>query len=176
MASKSLSLATLVRKFVCSRAILCMTAIAIAFGCRLAIPEAVVWYEVLSCVVLLLLWPKIERVVHFQMHHAIGTRLYIRHQEHHSEPHQEKVIGPLTTLIPYNFFALPWLYFGYSTAASLTFVVLSAITFYEFVHFSTHFRYRPVTEWGYQVRKNHRMHHRNPSKHLEVVFPRMDLH
>jgi 4-amino-4-deoxy-L-arabinose transferase-like glycosyltransferase len=171
-ASKSLGLGTLAWKFIFSRAILCITGILIAFACRYMIPEPISWFEVLSCVVLLLLWPPIELLVHTVMHRAVGTRLYIRHKEHHEEPHQEKVIGPITTLLPYNVIAFPWLYLGYSTAASLTLVVLIAITIYEFVHFTTHFRYRPVTAWGNRIRKNHLLHHKNPSKHLEVVFPR----
>jgi hypothetical protein len=171
-ASRSLSLGQLLRLFIFSRGVLGFTAIAVCVACRVAIPKPFRWFEAVTVAGILIFWPKIELLVHDKMHNAVGTKLYNRHKLHHEQPLDDTALGKITTFLIYNLLPLPWLAIRWPTAVTATTVVVVALTIYEFVHFSTHFRYRPLTAWGNRVRNNHLLHHRDPSTRLEVVFPR----
>lgn len=129
------------------------------------------WFEWGSALLLLLLWPRIELWVHHQMHHAEGTLLYQRHQEHHQNPLDDTALGDWRLYLVYNLSVIPWFLLNWALALTLLGTFLAAIATYEFVHFTTHFRYRPYTKWGKRVRRNHLLHHREPARFMEVVFP-----
>jgi hypothetical protein len=150
------------------RTIFSVTPFLIAVACRLAIPQSFHWFEVLAMLVFFLLWPTIELAVHRVMHEWTWTATYRRHKHHHAHPNSLEVFG---TYLFYNLVPLPWLYFGWPTAGSICIAFLFAIMVYEFVHFSVHYPYRPITQWGRRVRENHLLHHRNPTERLGVVFP-----
>jgi hypothetical protein len=139
------------------------------------IPKPFRWFEALTIPVMLLLWPRIELFVHYLMHNAPWSGLYHRHQYHHQEPHDDTALGVWPTFILYNVLPIPWVFIHWAWAVTLLTTILAFLMFYEFVHVSTHYRYRPRTEWGKRVRRNHLLHHRDPTKYLEVIFPRRSV-
>lgn len=161
----------LIGRFVWSRGILCLTAPVLAIALRISIDKPFRWFEWGSALLLLLLWPRIELWIHHQMHHAEGTLLYQRHQEHHNHPLDDTALGDWRLYLAYNLSVIPWFLINWAWALTLMGTLLTAIATYEFVHFSTHFRYRPYTNWGKRVRRNHLLHHREPDRFMEVVFP-----
>ncbi|MFN6204812.1 MAG: sterol desaturase family protein [Planctomycetota bacterium] len=168
---KPIPLSTLIGRFVWSRGILCLTAPVLALVLRCCIDKPFRWFEWGSAILLLLLWPQIELWVHHQMHHAEGTLLYRRHLEHHNHPLDDTALGDWRMYLVYNLSVLPWFLINWAWALTLMGTFLAAVAIYEFVHFSTHFRYRPFTNWGKRVRRNHLLHHREPNRFMEVVFP-----
>ncbi len=171
---KPISLSMLIGKFICSRGLLCLSAVAVAVLLRMCIDKPFRWFEWTSALLLLLAWPRLELWAHHQMHHATGTMLYKRHQLHHHDPLSDTALGDWRLYLGYNLFPLGWFVIDWAWALTLTATFLAAVAAYEFVHFSTHFRYRPWTRWGHRVRRNHLLHHRDPSNYMEVVFPRKE--
>jgi len=162
------SFASLFLAFISGRTFFSVTPFLIALACRLAIPKPFRWFEALAMLSFFLLWPTLELAVHRIMHEWTWTATYKRHKHHHAHPNSLEVIG---TYLFYNLVPLPWLYLGWAAAGSICMAFLFAIMVYEFVHFSVHYPYRPITRWGRKVRENHLLHHRNPAERLGVVFP-----
>lgn len=173
-ASKPLTLLQLSGRFVWSRGGLCILAVMIAVGCRAALPQPLRLFEIAIAAVMVALWPTIERWVHERMHFAEGTAMYARHKLHHEHPHPDNTFGEWSTYLLYLALPWPWFYFQWAWLETCTVMVLGALCVYEFVHFSAHCRYRPLTAWGKRVRLNHRLHHRDSTTRLEVVFPRVE--
>jgi hypothetical protein len=167
--SASIGLARVVSGFVCSRCVFSLTAIGVAIACRVMIPKPFRWYEVTAAAALLLLWPRLELVVHTIMHEATWTGSYRRHKLHHED---KMPLEAMQTYLLYNVMPLPWLAIHWACAETVTIALLFAIAVYEFVHHSVHVRYRPRTLWGQSVRRNHLLHHRDPTTRLELVFPK----
>lgn len=161
--------ASLFIAFLSSRAVFSVTPFLIAVICRLAIPKPFRWFELLSVTLFLLLWPTIELAVHRVMHEWTWTATYKRHKHHHAHPNSLEVFG---TYLFYHLIPIPWIFIDWALAESICVAVLFAIMIYEFVHFSVHYPYRPITDWGRRVRENHLLHHRDPTQRLGVVFPR----
>lgn len=168
---KPLRLTTLLSRFFWSRGALCVSAPILAIVLRFCVDKPFRWFEWASALLLLLLWPRIELWVHHQMHHAEGTMLYERHQFHHNQPLDDTALGDWKLYLGYNLAVLPWFFINWAFPLTIFATLLAAIATYEFVHFTTHFRYRPWTNWGKRVRRNHLLHHRDPALHLAVVFP-----
>lgn len=171
---KPISFQKLCGRFLWSRGMLCLTAPLLAIGLRVLVDKPFRWFEWASALLILLLWPRIELWVHHQMHFAKGTLLYLRHQLHHSHPLDDTALGDWKTYLAYNLMVLPWFWINWAWALTIAATFLAAVATYEFVHFTTHFRYCPLTAWGKRVRRNHLLHHRAPGHHLEVVFPPSD--
>lgn len=166
-----LSFPVLLGKFLTSRTIFSVTAFALALSLRIMIPKPFRWFEYVTVIGVLLAWPRIELLVHTVMHKCTWTGTYHRHKHHHEHPSSREVPG---TYIGYNLVAIPWFFLHWAWPATVVVTVLFAIMIYEFIHFSVHFPYRPITRWGQLIRRNHLLHHRDPTKRLEVVFPKAD--
>lgn len=160
--------ASLFIAFLSGRTIFSVTPFLIAVICRLAIPKPFRWFEWVSMLLFLLLWPTIELAVHRVMHEWTWTATHKRHKHHHDHPNSLEVFG---TYLFYNLIPIPWFFIHWAMAESLCVAVLFATMVYEFVHFSVHYPYRPITGWGRRVRENHLLHHRDPTQRLGLVFP-----
>jgi hypothetical protein len=154
--------------FLSGRTVFRVTPFLMAIILRLAIPKPFHWIELLSVILFLLLWPNIELAVHHVMHQWTWTATHKRHKHHHAHPNSLEVFG---TYLFYNLIPVPWFLINWAWAESICIAFVFAIMIYEFVHFSVHYPYRPLTDWGRRVRENHLLHHRDPTQRLGVVFP-----
>jgi hypothetical protein len=162
------SFQSLLLTYLTGRTIFSVSPFLIAVALRWAIPKPFRWIELAAMVGFLLLWPTIEMAVHRVMHEWTWTATHKRHKHHHAHPNSLEVFG---TYLFYNLIPLPWLFLRWPIAESICVALLFAIMVYEFVHFSVHYPYRPLTLWGRNVRENHLLHHRDPTQRLGLVFP-----
>jgi sterol desaturase/sphingolipid hydroxylase (fatty acid hydroxylase superfamily) len=112
-------------------------------------------------------WQLLEYFIHKRLFHwrgigPISRRFHdIAHGFHHKYPDDaERLVMPLAVSVPLAVFfgiaallvhrpslALPW-WCG----------LVAGYLFYDFMHWSTHFR-RPLTKWGAKMRAHHMAHH-----------------
>jgi hypothetical protein len=168
---KSISFFKLTSLFTLSRGGLCFVAIVIAIVLRVLLLQPITLLEILGCVIILFAWPQIEITIHWMMHNVKETELFNRHQLHHMHPDADTALGTLGTYIAYCLIPIPAYIAGSSVLSGMAITLLSALTIYEFIHFSNHQEYEPITSYGKKQRDYHFQHHATPKAKLAVIFP-----
>jgi dihydroceramide fatty acyl 2-hydroxylase len=119
-----------------------------------------------------LTWDFLEYGIHRSFFHWEGSGPFTRslhdivHGYHHKYPDDEKrLVMPLGASIPFALIFAGLLWLVHAPAATLPMFVgiVAAYLFYDFTHWSTHFR-TPRTAWGRAVRSHHMSHHFADSK------------
>jgi dihydroceramide fatty acyl 2-hydroxylase len=112
-------------------------------------------------------WQVAEYFVHRDLFHwqgigPISRRFHdIVHGFHHKYPDDsDRLVMPLSVSIGIAAVLGTLLYFLHRPAATIPFWsgLLSGYLFYDFIHWSTHFR-KPLTKWGRRQRAHHMSHH-----------------
>ena len=113
-------------------------------------------------------WPLVEYGVHRGIFHFpaksawVRSFLYRSHLVHHDDPQDIRfVFVRFSASVPINalIFLLLWSVVGQWQGAALAIAGLMAgYLFYEFVHYSAHFR-TPKTPWMRYLKKYHVLHH-----------------
>ena len=67
-ASEPTGLFGLIAAFLLSRGGLCVLAVGLAVAARLSIPKSMRWFEPVVAIAMIMLWPRIELMVHRWMH------------------------------------------------------------------------------------------------------------
>jgi len=144
----------------------------VATGLRLTLsPLALI--DAILFLVVFLLWPFLEWFFHrFLLHEWTILPFHFTHDRHHETPTAATGL-PDAWLISFYFAEsiLLWA-FNLPLVMSFNVSVLTMLAIYEFVHFSCHSNYKPLTKWGWAVRVNHLQHHRfDESKFYSLLFP-----
>ncbi len=133
-------------------------------------------------------WPLQEWLLHKHVLHLeprtirgkhIDPMFARAHRAHHAEPRdvdmtllpQQVIVGAAPVA------AVGWLLaFGPRRAAVTAMATYSTMTlFYEWTHFIVHTNVKPLTKYGKQVRRNHRLHHyRHEDYWYAFTFPAVD--
>lgn len=130
------------------------------------------WWEVAIPVVLVVLMPLIEWVIHVFVLHwrprqvarvRIDSLLARKHREHHRDPRDLPLIfipwPALVWLLPASAI-VAWLAMSTPQSAGSLLVSALALMFgYEWIHYLVHSDYRPRSRWYRAVWRNHRLHH-----------------
>jgi dihydroceramide fatty acyl 2-hydroxylase len=114
-----------------------------------------------------LTWSLMEYSLHRYFFHWTGNGPFTRrlhdiiHGYHHKYPDDEdRLVMPLGASIPLALaiIGILWLFHAPSFTVPYFSGIVAGYLFYDFTHWSTHFR-TPLTEWGRQVRSHHMAHH-----------------
>jgi dihydroceramide fatty acyl 2-hydroxylase len=114
-----------------------------------------------------LTWQLMEYVIHRFFFHWEGNgpltrRIHdISHGYHHRYPDDPlRLVMPLSVSIPLALIiaGLLWLVRWPAATVPLFCGIVSGYLFYDFCHWSTHYR-TPLTEWGRTMRSHHMAHH-----------------
>lgn len=112
-------------------------------------------------------WQAAEYFVHKDLFHWLGigpvSRRFhdIVHGFHHKYPDDsDRLVMPLAVSIGIALLVGGALYLAHKPAITIPLWtgVLSGYLFYDFMHWSTHFR-KPLTKWGRKMRAHHMSHH-----------------
>lgn len=132
----------------------------------------------------LLVWTLTEYVFHRFLFHfkptsGFGKKLvYLFHGVHHDFPQEaDRLVMPPTSSLPIAAFMF---LLHYATAGWAALPVytgfLCGYLYYEFVHYSVHFKRRKPLGWTEKQRKNHFLHHfRDPTDRYGVTSPLWDF-
>ena len=130
--------------------------------------------DILLILLIVSAWPILEWFFHrFLMHEWTLLPFHQTHDRHHRFPSPET--GLPDTWIVVTYFILPLMMwsFGLRYLLTLGVTVLAMLVVYEFVHFSCHCNYTPLSRWGWAVRVNHLQHHKlDETTNYAMLFPR----
>ncbi len=131
------------------------------------------WIDVVLFSGIVAAWPVLEWFFHrFLLHEWTFLPFHFTHDRHHKTPTSATGL-PDAWIITFYFAMTGFLwYFGFKYFSTANVAVLTMLTIYEFVHFSCHCNYKPLTKWGWAIRVNHLQHHRfDESKFYSMLFP-----
>lgn len=112
-------------------------------------------------------WQLTEYVVHKKLFHWEGSGPFTRwlhqilHGYHHQYPDDaQRLVMPIGASLPAAaaIGALLWLLQSPAQTIPLFVGFVGAYLFYDFTHWSTHYR-KPLTQWGKAIRSHHMAHH-----------------
>lgn len=112
-------------------------------------------------------WQLMEYVIHKHVFHWEGSGPFTRrmheilHGYHHKYPDDDtRLVMPLGASIPLAVTVAGLLYLVGAPKVAVPYWVgmLCGYLWYDFIHWSTHFR-KPLTEWGRRMRSAHMAHH-----------------
>lgn len=130
-----------------------------------------VWAPLRGVVLVLILYPLVEYVLHRWVLHAtwlykspLTAKVWKRiHYDHHQNPHDLSVLfGALYTTLPtILLITLPlgWLVGGVSGAMAAMAAGLLVFAGYEFCHCAQHLPFTPENGWLREIKKRHLAHH-----------------
>jgi sterol desaturase/sphingolipid hydroxylase (fatty acid hydroxylase superfamily) len=130
-----------------------------------------VWAPVRSALVMVLLYPLVEYVLHRWLLHAtwlykspLTAKAWKRiHYDHHQNPHDLTVLfGALYTTLPtILLITLPlgWLLGGAAGSAAAMSAGMLIFSVYEFCHCVQHLPFTPSNPWLREIKKRHLAHH-----------------
>jgi sterol desaturase/sphingolipid hydroxylase (fatty acid hydroxylase superfamily) len=114
----------------------------------------------------------LEVPTHRGMHENKWSPFYKPHHQHHNTPSPETGVPKWWMFVFYTVLTGTIQYFALPVISAIWISILLMVTFYEWIHFLCHCRYRPKTKWGWKVRINHLKHHKvDPYKYYEMLFP-----
>lgn len=130
------------------------------------------WWELLSPILLIALFPVIEWVIHVGILHwrprrlgplTVDSLLARDHRAHHADPRDLPLVfipwRALLWLVP-AFVLVAWLTMPTTSAMLSLLVSVFGIQFgYEWTHYLIHSDYKPRSRWYRHVWRNHRLHH-----------------
>jgi sterol desaturase/sphingolipid hydroxylase (fatty acid hydroxylase superfamily) len=144
--------------------------------------------DLLAAAAAICVWPVQEWVLHKYLLHleprtVAGVHIdpmFARvHRTHHADPRDvDTTLLPLKVIVgSMPFAAGGWLLlFGPRRAAITAMATYSTMAlFYEWTHFIVHTNVKPLTAYGKQVRRNHRLHHfRHEGNWFGFTLPLVD--
>jgi hypothetical protein len=129
--------------------------------------------DLLLIVSIVIAWPFLEWVFHrYLMHEWTLLPIHGTHAYHHRHPTSETGLPDRWIVASYFIVASVLWGFGWRYLLTVAVAILAMLLVYEFVHFSCHCNYKPLTSWGWAVRINHLQHHNlDESKQYSMLFP-----
>lgn len=118
-------------------------------------------------------WPLMEWIFHrFLMHEWTFLPFHFTHDRHHVTPTAATGLPDAWIVAMYFANTIAFWWFGLAYLSTLNAAILVMLVIYEFVHFSCHCNYKPITSWGWAVRVNHLQHHKlDETKGYSMLFP-----
>ncbi len=118
-------------------------------------------------------WPLFEWFFHrFLMHEWTFLPLHHTHHRHHLAPTTDNGLPDSWIVFLYFFGVSICFLFGLTRLQTINASILGMLVLYEFVHFSCHCNYKPLTWWGWAIRINHLQHHRLDARsRYSMLFP-----
>lgn len=121
----------------------------------------------------ILAWPALEWGFHrYLLHEWTLLPFHRTHDRHHRNPTPDTGLPDTWIVIGYFVLASIMWAGGLRYLLTASVAVLAMLAIYEFVHFSCHCSYRPLTSWGWAIRINHLQHHKlDETKQYSMLFP-----
>lgn len=118
-------------------------------------------------------WPFLEWFFHrFLMHEWTFLPLHLTHHRHHLAPTTDNGLPDSWIVLLYFVGVSVCFFLDLSRLQAINVSVLGMLMLYEFVHFSCHCNYKPMTWWGWAIRVNHLQHHRlDERSRYAMLFP-----
>ena len=170
--SQQITLAQVAQLFIRSRGGLVMLAVALAECLRFTMDKRGL-IDALLILVVVAGWPVYEWLFHrYLLHEWTFLDFHRTHTRHHDNPTADNGLPDTYVIIAYFVVTITLWFFSLDLLMTINEAVLAMLTLYEFVHFSTHLNYRPMTRYGWRVRTNHLKHH-NLDEHsrFSMLFP-----
>jgi len=167
-----MSLPQLILSFMLSPGGWITLSVILSVGLRLSLaPVGLI--DIVLFVAIVAAWPLLEWFFHrFLLHEWTVLPFHFTHDRHHKTPTSATGLPDAWIITFYFINSMVFWYFGMRWVSTLNVAVLTMLTVYEFVHFSCHCNYKPVTKWGWAIRVNHLQHHRfDESKFYSMLFP-----
>lgn len=102
----------------------------------------------------------------------VFSEFHRTHTRHHDHPTPHNGLPDLWVFGLYFAITIGLWWFGLAYLMTIDVAVMGMLLAYEFVHFSTHTRYKPMTRWGRRIRANHLAHHyADESQGFSMLFP-----
>lgn len=113
-----------------------------------------------------------ERYFHVQMHVNPRSPFYMLHTLHHQRPSPETSPPEYWTFAFYFAITISIALAGRPVISGIWLGVFNMLFWYEWIHFLCHCNYRPMTQYGWEIRINHLLHHNHDwDSHYEMLFP-----
>ena len=118
-------------------------------------------------------WPVLEWLFHrYLLHEWTFLDFHRTHTRHHDNPTPDNGLPDTYVIIVYFVITVTLWVFSRVFLMTVNVAVLGMLMLYEFVHFSTHANYKPMTRYGWRVRTNHLRHHNlDETRGFSMLFP-----